>query len=106
MEGRQNLWRVRRFLFVLSRANLIWNEIYFHVANICDHVGVFFSFPKVCCLDIWLEGDSQLEYKHLLVRDNHNVGSRYDVTKIWGGGLSHPPARLNGVISEYRVHTF
>ena len=23
-----------------------------------------------------------------------------------GGGLSHPPARLNGVISEYRVHTF
>ena len=66
------------FLFsedISMRANLEWNKINFHVASICDHVGVFFSFPKVCCLDIWLEGDSELKYKHLLVRDNHNVGS-------------------------------
>ena len=80
VEGRQNLWRVRRFFVVLrrdisTRANLEWNKIYFHVANICDHLGVFFSLSKVCCLDIWLEGDSELKYKHLLVRDNHNVGS-------------------------------
>ena len=95
VEGRQNLWRVRRFFVVLrrdisTRANLEWNKIYFHVANICDHLGVFFSLSKVCCLDIWLEGDSELKYKHLLVRDNHNVGSVRRHHYMGGGALSRP----------------
>ena len=69
--GQAELVESSKIFFVLrrdisARANLEWNEIYFHVANICDHVGIFFSFSKVCCLDIWLEGDSELKYKHLL----------------------------------------
>ena len=79
VEGRQNLWIVvqRHFLFSgeIYPREPISNGIRFTFMSLISvTMWEYFSvFPKVCCLDIWLEGDSQLKHKHLLVRDNHNV---------------------------------
>ena len=105
VEGRQNLWRVLRFFFVLrrdisTRANLEWNKINFHVANICDHVGVFFRRFAA-----WIFGSRGTVSSNINIclSEIITMSGRYDVTMIWGG-IVPPPGRLNGVMSAYNVH--
>ena len=107
VEGRQNLWRVRRF-FLFS------GEIYPRepISN-----GIRLTFMSLISVTMWEYFSVFRRFAAWIfgskgtVSSNTNICSseiitmsgRYDVTMIWGG-IVPPPARLNGVMSAYRVH--
>ena len=110
VEGRQNLWIVvqRHFLFSgeIYPREPISNGIRFTFMSLIsvtmwEYFSVFRRFAA------WIFGSREIVSSNINICSSEiiTMSGWYDVTMIWrGGGIVPPPARLNGVMSAYRVY--